>query len=65
MLDHKWDIVDAVIDSPLFGTPQLVRGLDLADVEEALLAADDMAACERERLLKAVRELGDVYVALS
>jgi hypothetical protein len=59
--EHKWDLVDAVSRSPLLGPPRIRRGIDLAALEQRLLAADDLSASERERLIDSVRELADVY----
>jgi hypothetical protein len=56
---HKksWELVEAVARSPLLQGAVVERGTDLADVERALLQADDLEAIERERLLAATREL--------
>ena len=59
--DRRWDLVDAVSRSPLLTSPQVAGGIDLAEIERALLAADGIAAAERERLIAAVRELAEVY----
>jgi hypothetical protein len=58
--ERKWDLVDAVGRSPLLGPPQIRRGIDLAALEQRLLAADELSASERERLITSVRELADV-----
>ena len=63
--DHRWDIVDAVGRSPLLVAPQIAPGIELADVERALLAADGLPAVERERLIASARELADVFVRLA
>ena len=64
-LEHKWDLVDAVSRSPLLTSPQVAGGVELAEVEKALLSADGISAAERERLIAAVRELAEIYVRLS
>lgn len=65
-IDHKWDLVDAVSRSPLFGTvPKVAPGIELAEVERLLLATAELAASEQERLIASVRELADVYVRLA
>ena len=64
-LDHKWDLVDAVSRSPLLGEAQIAPGIELADVERTLLAADGLPAAEQERLITSVRELADVFVRLA
>lgn len=64
-LNRKWDLVDAVSRSPLLTSPQVAGGIELAEIEKALLAADGISAAERERLITAVRELAEVYVRLS
>lgn len=58
--EHKWDLVDAVSRSPLLGPPRIQPGIDLAALERRLLAANDLSASERERLIDSVRELADV-----
>ena len=63
--DNKWDLVDAVSRSPLLSAAQIAPGIELADVERMLLAADGMPAAEQERLITSVRELADVYVRLA
>jgi hypothetical protein len=63
-LEHKWDLVDAVSRSPLLAGPTIRPGIDLADVERRLLASEDLPASDRERLIRAVRELADVYSRL-
>ena len=63
-LEHKWDLVDAVGRSPLLGPPRIPRGIDLAELEQRLLAADDLPASERERLIASVRELAQVSILL-
>jgi hypothetical protein len=55
--DLSWELVEAVGRSPLLQQPSIEPGIELADVERALLAADDVEAVERERLLAATREL--------
>jgi hypothetical protein len=55
--DLNWDIVDAVARSPLLNEPTVPSGVELAEVERKLLAADDVEAVERERLLAAAHEL--------
>ena len=60
-LEHKWDLVDAVSRSPLLAGPTIRPGIDLADVERRLLASEDLPASDRERLIRAVRELADMY----
>ena len=62
--EHRWELVDAVSRSPLLGPPRIRPGIDLAALERRLLAADDLSASERERLIDAVRELADVYERL-
>jgi hypothetical protein len=62
--EHRWDLVDAVSRSPLLGPPQVRPGIDLAVVERRLLAAEDLPAADRERLLDCVRELADVFSRL-
>jgi hypothetical protein len=62
--EHRWDLVDAVTRSPLLGPPQIRPGIDLATVERRLLATDELPAAERERLIKSVRELADVFSRL-
>jgi hypothetical protein len=62
--EHKWDLVDAVSRSPLLGPPRIRPGIDLATLEQRLLAADVLSASERERLIGSVRELADVYERL-
>lgn len=57
----RWDLVDAIGRSPLLGPPQLAAGVDLAAVEQALLADLTLIASERERLIAAARELAVVY----
>jgi hypothetical protein len=64
-LEHRWDLVDAVSRSPLLGAPQIVGGIELADVEQMLLETDELPAVERERLIAAVRTLADVYIRLT
>jgi hypothetical protein len=59
--EHKWDLVDAVSRSPLLGAPQIHSQIDLADVERRVFTAGDLSMAERERLIKAARELADVY----
>jgi hypothetical protein len=56
-LGNSWELIDAVARSPLLQEPRIPRGLELAEVERMLLAADDVEAVEREWLLAAVREL--------
>jgi hypothetical protein len=64
-MEHKWDLVDAVSRSPLL-QPHWVRpGIDLAAVEQRLLAADDFPVAERERLIGSVRELADVWARIT
>src|SRR5215470_1403821 len=58
--ERKWDLVDAVGRSPLLGPPVVRPGIDLADVERRLLAAEGLPAAERERLIGSVRELAEV-----
>ena len=62
--EHRWDLVDAVTRSPLLGPPQIRPWSDLATVERRLLATDELPAAERERLIKSVRELADVFSRL-
>jgi hypothetical protein len=62
--ERRWDLVDAVSRSPLLGPPRIRPGIDLAAVERRLLATDELAAAERERLLGSVRELADVFARL-
>lgn len=62
--ERRWDLVDAVSRSPLLGPPRVRPGIDLAAVERRLLATDELAAAERERLLDSVRELADVFARL-
>jgi hypothetical protein len=64
MHDHRWDLVDAVSRSPLLGPPRIRPGIDLAVVERRLLAADELQAAERERLIASVRELAEVFARL-
>ena len=64
-LGNKWDLIDAVSRSPLLTSPQVAGGVELAEVEKALLSADGISAAERERLIAAVRELAEIYVRLS
>ena len=64
-VDHQWDLVDAVGRSPLLGSAQVPPGIELREVEQALLAADEILAADRERLIASVRELAEAYVRLS
>jgi hypothetical protein len=57
--DLSWELVDAIGRSPILQAAHVPTGIELAEVERLLLAADDMDAVERERLLVAVRELAD------
>jgi hypothetical protein len=61
----RWDLVDAVSRSPLFGPPQLAHGIDLARVEQTLLRDRSLLAADRERLIAAARELAAVYRTLA
>jgi len=61
---HKWDLVDSVSRSPLLAPPQVRPGIDLAAVEQRLLAADELPASERERLVRSARELADVWARI-
>ena len=62
--EHKWDLVDAVSRSPLLQPPRVRPGIDLAAVEQRLLAADELPVAERERLIASVRELADVLARI-
>ena len=62
--EHKWDLVDAVSRSPLLQPPRVRPGIDLAAVEQRLLAADELPVAERERLIPSVRELADVLARI-
>lgn len=62
--EHKWDLVDAVSRSPLLGPTQVRPGIDLAAVEQRLVAADGLPASERERLIGSARELADVWARI-
>ena len=62
--ERRWDLVDAVSRSPLLGPPRIRPGIVLATLERRLLATDELAAAERERLIDSVRELADVYARL-
>ena len=62
--EHKWDLVDAVSRSPLLQPPRVRPGIDLAAVEQRLLAADELSVAERERLVASVRELADVLARI-
>jgi len=65
VLDHRWDLVDAVGRSPLLGHSQVPSGIELVEVEQLLLGADGLSAAEQERLIASVRELAEVYVRLA
>jgi hypothetical protein len=59
--DQSWEIVDAIARSPLLRKAQIEPGIDLADVERALLATDRLTAHECELFLVAARELARAY----
>jgi hypothetical protein len=60
-VEPNWELVDAVARSPLLGGAEIEPGIDLADVERALLATDCVAAADCERLVIAARELATAF----
>ena len=66
---RSYDVVDAIARAPQIAItlerPRIARGVDLADVEAALLAADDLDDVRRMRLLRDARCLAEFYAGRS